>query len=648
MTMLFDSSLGVACCSAAKSTRCALRRALTITARNFRVPGEVPLVEGVSCRDLAKSWKECVPVILSRIPGGRRRWSAASALKSCSRLYDRRCPECDASGAREAIAAWEAAVADRTTLGSLGDWSSDQLLCELRTRLRILIDGWGSRLESSRLDGELEGVTGPYFPDQQGCLEAPRAVGGTWSVSRERSALSDPSHLRVGVAKTKGKSRVVTMQSANVKRTLRPVHTALYDHISQFGWCVRGEVRAEDFLAVSGDRREGEWFVSGDYSSATDRIYSSAVEAMVQVLLECPDLLSEEREVLGRSFRDLKYRVGVDGNSPLKGIHRGQMMGNLVSFPFLCLLNKIAFDLTVDICTGVPGTSRVGRFNGDDCLFSGDHRLYETWQSVTSAFGFVVNVSKTGFSPRFGELNSRCFDYGRGRLLPKISLSFLRPVERNQTGDILPGILEGIKHMRTGIQEWIVCSLMRHEISLREISLGALPRFWVTLLLRRRWFRDALHRGAAPSREFGDDRSLPIVLGPLPRPEYYGEISRLSRILAVSHVRRWEGVRASPHRSYVLRGTVASRLPRSSFLTKVQVTWGFLWPERLAFLATRHPEWLAPISFSRRKWVDDHPFLARRCQAVTGDLRFGKELFRSLPDPLVSGIPMGGILFCER
>lgn len=650
MTLLFERSSRIARCSAAESTRSALRRAVGILVRNRWIPQDVPvLLNGANCRDLAVSWKECVSEILSRITREDRVWRVASALKSCSRLFDRRCESCDALSSREAIDSWLGAIGDGTTMGSLGFMSPDVILVELKKRLRILVSGWGSRLVGERKECVAPaGANDVYFPDQQGCYEASRASGGTMSVCTCCKRSSRPNQLRVACAKTKGKNRVVTVQPAHVKRVLRPVHSALYDHISSFGWCVRGEVTSEDFFKVALDRRDGESFISGDYSSATDKLFLPVVQAAVEVLLEDPHLLPEEREILWGSFTDLECYTGPPCNLKFAGyVRRGQMMGNLVSFPLLCLLNKVCFDLSCDISYGL-GTSRIGRFNGDDCLFPGDRRFYETWQRVTAAFGFVVNPTKTGFSARFGELNSRCFDYNRGRFLPKVSLSFLRPVERNGSGDILPSILSGIEHLRFDVQLWIVNSLMRHEISLREISLGPVPRRWQVLLLRRRWFRDALHRGSAPVVKKGDDRSLPVKLGPLPRPGLYNLITRLGGELAREHVDFWTGRVAAPYSSSILRGSPISPLPRSPYLTKVVRTWSFLWPRSLLDLVPQNPHWLLPPSYSRRKWIDDHPFLVSRCEAVTGDLRLGKVSHQAVPDPTLTGYLMGEVVFCER
>jgi hypothetical protein len=648
MVVLIDDSSRIARCSAAESISLALRRAVQIVCRNFRIPYDLTLT-GLNCRDLASCWKGVVPEILSRVPKGKEVWVVASALKSCSRLFDRRCETCDAVSSREAVDSWLLSIADRETMGSAMGLSSDDLLSYLSARFRVLVDGWGKRLKNSRkMEIDPTGGSDVYFPDQQGCFERSRRCGGTMSVCACCPSRASANHLRVACAKTKGKCRVVTVQPAFVKRTLRPVHTALYDHISSFGWCVRGEVTKEDFLAVSSDRSDGEDFISGDYSSATDKIFLPAVEAMVRVLLEESALTAEEARVLRDSFENLQVFTGPPCSLEFAGkVHRGQMMGNLVSFPLLCLLNKVCFDLACDLTYG-PQSNRVGRFNGDDCLFAGDQRFYNTWCRVTGAFGFVVNSSKTGRSTRFGELNSCRFDYLRGKFSRKISLSFLRPVERSCPGDILSGIIQGIRGLREDVQLWIVCSLMRFEICLRRISLSSLSRKWSSLLLRRRWFRDALHREPPPVVEEGDDRSLPVSLGPLPDPRLYKEITSLARRLASDHVSKWTGVPARGHSVRFLRGQPIVQLPRSPFHTVLIRRWEFLWPSRLLEIALRNPHWLLPESFSRRTWVEDHRFLVSRCEAVTGGLRHLKKSFNRLSDPLVSGIPMGGVIYCER
>jgi hypothetical protein len=521
----------------------------------------------------------------------------------------------------------------------------------LERRFAVLVGGWDARLERARESDESRGPSDVYVPDQQGCLEKKRGEGGTFAVPSDWR--SPHNHLRVGVAKTKGKHRVVTMQSARVKRVLTPVHQSLYDHISSFGWCVRGDVTKEDFEVVYSERVEGECIISGDYSQATNKIYAPAVEAMVRVLLRSKKLNPDEREILEGSFRDLRYLADVDGNRVFLPIHRGQMMGNLVSFPFLCLLNKVCFDLATDIYYG-PKANRKGRFNGDDCLFMGDRPFYECWQRVTAVYGFVVNVEKTGFSPRFGELNSRCYDYRRHRFFSKPCLSFLRPVDRNATGDILSGIVENIRTLRNDVQEWIVNVVMRYEISVRQVSLSSLPRRWFRSLIRRRWFRDSLGRGPPPVKESGVNRSVPVVLGPPPRSSCYRFVSRVSAQLTREHVERFRGVSVKPHKiSLDRRALNMTPLPRSPWRLSTVTRWSFLWPVELyEFFVRKFFRLLLSPAECESNWMDDHPFLSVSTDLKLVSIRKACHDHRASSDPLVSGVPVFDgtrvVVYCER
>jgi len=647
----FAASPDVARCTAAESIHRALDRAVAIVFRNFKVPGDPPrFYSGGDCASIRAGWGRSVAEILGRIPrGARRSRVVASCLKSCSRLFDAPCLACDTLAASRARADWMSCVSDMTEMKPTSEVPDP--IGSLERRFAVLVDGWDARLSRARENEEGERPSDVYVPDQQGCLEKKRGEGGTLAVPAEWR--SPHNHLRVGVAKTKGKHRVVTMQSAFVKRVLTPVHQALYDHISSFGWCVRGDVTSGDFEDVFSDRRDGESIISGDYSQATNKIYAPAVEAMVRVLLRSSRLTEDEREVLMGSFRDIRYCVDIDGERTFVPIHRGQMMGNLVSFPLLCLLNKVCFDLTVDL-TFVPGTRRVGRFNGDDCLFSGDRPFFELWQRVTAVYGFEVNVEKTGFSPRFGELNSRVYDFWRHRFFSKPCLSFLRPVDRNAPGDILSGIVENVRTLRNDVQEWIVNVIMRYEISLREVSLSSLPARWFRSLIRRRWFRDLLGRGSSPTRATGVDRSVPVVQGPPPRPSLYPVVTSLASSLTRRHVDRFRGLSVRPFRVSLDRRSIDhSPLPRSPWRLGVIRSWSFLWPRDLYEAVLRRcPQVLLSPAECSVDWIDDHPFLQASASLGRLGVRRGCPDFRAVPDPTVSGVPVFDgsrtVVYCEQ
>jgi hypothetical protein len=478
----------------------------------------------------------------------------------------------------------------------------------------MLIAGWGGRLKESRLTDK-EPVFGEYIPDQQGCYERSSREGGTLACGPE-SYSGQRNTVVLGVAKTKGKCRVVTMQSAEVKRKLTPIHNALYDHISSFGWCVRGDVQKQDFEAVIKDKRDGEKYISGDYKAATDNIYLPAVFAIIDEVSKEKELTEDERNVLLESFSDLRYKLSRCQPGRGNSIKRGSMMGNLVSFPLLCLLNKACFDIACDIrCNEENG--RVGRFNGDDCLFCGDEEFLGTWTRVTERFGFVVNKEKTGMSRRWLELNSSVFDRRKSKFVGKPVLSFLLP-DRRAPGSILKSIVDGIRTFRFSVQLKIVNVMLRHEISLRGPleEFACLGRRWREELVRRSWFRKACLVGQAPVLETGVRRHVETAVGPLPHPRIYKFILEKSAVLQRESVDLWLGKRVKPLRQRIdrshyklqMRGTFPAL---RNIYKYVGQRWAFVWPkELLVFMQDRFPQYLRSWHFA--KWVDDSPLLTTR------------------------------------
>ncbi|QKI79929.1 RNA-dependent RNA polymerase [Erysiphe necator associated ourmia-like virus 99] len=561
----------------------------------------------------------------------------SSALKSCKRIFDAPCVSCDHKRGEEAKREWAERMAltpDRVNTS----WCRDPYWL-LRRHVRELASGWGERLENARKECVEGGVrrseSGVYVPDQQGCFEMRQGEGGTLATDPSKTSMDD-SLVRLGVAKTKGKLRVVTMQSARVKRVLTPVHNALYDHLSSFGWLVRGDVKKEDFLAVLNDRREGEAVISGDYESATDNIYLKAVDVIVDELSKDVHLTENERSVLRGSFQRLRWLNTCTGT--IKPINRGSMMGNLVSFPLLCLLNKACFDIASDIGRG-SGANRVGRFNGDDCLFAGDRKFFSLWKEVTGTFGLCVNVEKTGFSELTADLNSQSFFIRRGVLAPKPVLSFFRPF-RQEPGCLLTEILRGVSTFRGDVKSFVVNSLMRFEISVRQIDLSALSRRDYQILSKKSWFRRAITDGPAPLIKKGVERKVEMIVGPPPREPFYSVVDALSRDVSRDLVDRWLGVRVKPasqsidFKSYRERATPSYQPPSFRVLRRGPRKWSFVWPRPVYehFLQYGESVFL-PEEDRTATWVDDHPFLHVTMDLVRGRFVRGAKNFRTYYGP---------------
>ncbi|QGY72584.1 RNA dependent RNA polymerase [Plasmopara viticola lesion associated ourmia-like virus 54] len=547
----------------------------------------------VTCEGLQVRWKEWTEQqLLRKKEMSRSWWEASLSFKGCKKLFDEPCTRCDQRLAAAAKEKWAAKAFDcpRST--------DPDVIRDIKSRVRnIMGPGWWEKRE-----GKLENAR---VPDQQGCYELERKLGGTLSVPRwyekptgvlgtvrEKYAVN---LCRLGTAKTKGKLRVVTMQTARAKRILRPVHERAYDRISSFDWCVRGDVTKEHFLEVANDAKEGDLFFSGDYVSSTDNLHLDAVLAVVDVLCESlPDL---EASVLKASFTEIKVRW----KGGRKTVRRGSMMGNLCSFVVLCLLNRVALDRARQRVEQCGPDWRKCLINGDDCFFAGKMPLYEAWLEETAKVGFEINQEKTMVSKRFGELNSTVFDFSSERFVRKLSFGFLLSESVKLPAESMASEIFKLASQLSfpTASSFLTSFFCREAFRRAPIPTSSIPRRWRTWLVKKGWFRDALLSGTQDAVK-EEERKLPFVLGPpLFEPTDFKEraITTLDNIFVVSQVVIWNrGLFAAP-RSYRLHPPRLKREEQKKF-RRILLRLGKKSPRRLWLKPTldlvseRFPEWL--------------------------------------------------------
>jgi hypothetical protein len=208
-----------------------------------------------------------------------------------------------------------------------------------------------------------------------------------------------------------------------------------------------GGKRVADTVGDVFSFENGKPFVSGDYSAATDRLSMRATSVILRVLLKRIALPSELRDRLERSLmssvldysRTLESFRGRVPDELLDSIKlppqsqqtNGQLMGNILSFPILCLVNLSAWahaELTSETQFGistVKNTIQRGLFrgyltldelnnlpvliNGDDILFQASPTLYDTWLSLLPQYGFKPSMGKNYYSDEFFTINSELY-----------------------------------------------------------------------------------------------------------------------------------------------------------------------------------------------------------------------------------------------
>jgi hypothetical protein len=209
-------------------------------------------------------------------------------------------------------------------------------------------------------------------------------------------ALPEPGKFRII---TKGPSHLYTalrgLQGFLLKQWKKLPFSTMVDYV---------EDRIIFRMTEDGLKDDGDLFISGDYSSATDAMNLDATLTVIKRIIEN---LGLSDTVLGmeaiRSFRGANIHYP-DG-SVVKQV-RGQLMGHPLSFPLLCIINLSTYmRLTGRTKKSELYTSRF-LINGDDILFKGTCEMYNNWRILADDVGLIVNEIKTYITPQWFLINS--------------------------------------------------------------------------------------------------------------------------------------------------------------------------------------------------------------------------------------------------
>nr|UJQ92774.1 MAG: putative RNA-dependent RNA polymerase [Narnaviridae sp.] len=143
---------------------------------------------------------------------------------------------------------------------------------------------------------------------------------------------------------------------------------------------------------------EDVW-ISGDYSAATDSIPIEASKALLEGILESIDHEPTKRWAMKEISPHLLVYPKSSGIKPVLQ-ESGQLMGSLLSFPLLCLLN----DCTARSVGLSPSKYLI---NGDDILMRAKRSVYPRWKEKVREFGLSLSMGKNYVHPVFGTVNSQ-------------------------------------------------------------------------------------------------------------------------------------------------------------------------------------------------------------------------------------------------
>jgi len=203
----------------------------------------------------------------------------------------------------------------------------------------------------------------------------------------------------------------------------------------------------------------------------------------------------------------------------------GQMMGDIKSFPVLCLLNLCLWE---DVCENKSSMVNYGNgvikkepapclVNGDDFLTYCPRKIGDIWRSRTGAYNFTLSVGKTYESERLAVINSQPF-YVRTRdsIAVKIEIPYLNLCMKQDRNLPLVGNLDLVIDLRnTSLKRRIYSKFlsMNREAIANETRGGLLNLF--------------IHR------DLGG-------LGAKPQADIKVKFTRSQRLVAYDCERRWK------------------------------------------------------------------------------------------------------------
>jgi len=197
----------------------------------------------------------------------------------------------------------------------------------------------------------------------------------------------------------------------------------LFHHHSGFFRLIGEPLNRGHLLPILAEWDVGKSFNSGDFSAATDNLKQEATKMIYckffeELFVTNPRLYYRGLYSLTKS--QLDYERSVIPNYPLdsrfdhKSLEvvdqvNGQLMGNVLSFPILCIANYISYHISYEKYIGhkvrLWKTPSV-LINGDDILFCTKEQHYKIWCNITKSCGLEPSVGKNYFNDKFLQINS--------------------------------------------------------------------------------------------------------------------------------------------------------------------------------------------------------------------------------------------------
>jgi hypothetical protein len=145
---------------------------------------------------------------------------------------------------------------------------------------------------------------------------------------------------------------------------------------------------------------QGKAYLSGDYSAATDKLAPWAAETAANEIADVLELSNDERELFIKALTAHQF-LDDDGNMVPQ--RWGQLMGSIVSFPILCIINAAVLLVHTEVCRGLLSRERMLRLRDCKGFINGDDLLTQVRELKAARVAWEVIASLVGFDPSLGK-----------------------------------------------------------------------------------------------------------------------------------------------------------------------------------------------------------------------------------------------------
>jgi len=233
----------------------------------------------------------------------------------------------------------------------------------------------------------------------------------------------EPCIVRVQGLQESLKVRFITKSPSVRSYVCKPVQNALWNHLKESDpFALIGHpIRREDLqqLKIKSSRFDfgpQPFWVSGDYKSATDRIdlrqTKDALECALAELLLHGHIGLRQADACRRELYEQTITFPPHLQIPDVQQQNGQLMGSVLSFPILCVINLAAYWSSMEeyFQKEYKLQDLPVLINGDDIGFRSNEEHYAIWQKKIHEVGLKLSIGKNYIHPTYFTINSELWN----------------------------------------------------------------------------------------------------------------------------------------------------------------------------------------------------------------------------------------------